>query len=171
MPDKPPVDDDPDAPPTEEELARAGELRAALEGAPGSNDDAHLARSLQAAWSPSGLSADRHRRILDDALARRSLSSSAFRSTRAPRRGLVVRVAFGAGAVVALAAGVAVVVRTQAPAPATYEAAAIATSRSTQPLFAEAFARRGGETSRIDRIALARQADLRDNEFARWGAR
>ena len=30
---------------------------------------------------------------------------------------------------------------------------------------------RDGETTRIDRIAMARAADLRDNEFARWGVR
>jgi hypothetical protein len=170
MPDKPPVDDDPDAPPTEEERASAEALRSALDGTPvtsGVNDDAHLARSLRAAWSPSELSADRHRRILDDALARSAPAA------RPQRRGRVLRLAFGAGTVVALAAGVAAVVWTEAPPEgAPYEAAAaLATSRSTQPLFPEAFARRGGETSRIDRIALARQADLRDNEFARWGAR
>ena len=50
-------------------------------------------------------------------------------------------------------------------------AVAVAVSRSTQPLFPERFPATGGETSRIDRIAMARGADLRDNEFAKWGVR
>lgn len=170
MPHKPPVDEDPDAPPTEEERARAAELRSALDAKPGSNEDADLARALRAAWSPSELPADRHRGILEGALAR---SAGAGHPSRSPRRARVLRVAFGAAAVVALAAGVAAVVRTESPPEGvSYDtAAAAATSRSTQPLFTEAFARRGGESSRIDWIALARQSDLRDNEFARWGAR
>jgi hypothetical protein len=44
-------------------------------------------------------------------------------------------------------------------------------SRSTQALFPDRFAPVGGETARIDRIAVARAADLRDNEFAKWGVR
>ena len=49
--------------------------------------------------------------------------------------------------------------------------AASAVSRSTQALFPERFAATGGETARIDRIAMARATDLRDNEFAKWGVR
>jgi hypothetical protein len=162
MPEKPTVDNDPDALPTEEERANADKLRASLEGH-GPSDDADLARALRAAWSPSQLAADRHRRILDDVLAR---------SERKPRHSRVLRVAFGAGTVVALAASVTAVVWSERrPRQSSYEPATLATSRSTQPLFAESFARRGGETSRIDRIVLARQADLRDNEFVRWGVR
>jgi hypothetical protein len=62
-------------------------------------------------------------------------------------------------------------------------------ARSTQPLFDEPFEVRrsasegqlkktasGGATrprgsSRIDRIAMARAGEFRDNEFSRWGAR
>jgi hypothetical protein len=163
MPEKPTFDDDPDALPTEEERAKADELRAALDGGAGARDDADLARALRAAWSPSQLAADQHRRILDGALTR---------SARTARRARVLRVAFGAGTVVALAASVAAVVWSERrPGQSSYAAAALATSRSTQPLFAESFARQGGETSRIDRIVLARQADLRDNEFVKWGVR
>ena len=121
---------------------------------------------MRAAWSPTELSAERHELILDQALARSA------RPVRPARRGRVLRVVFGAGTAVALAAGVVAVIgseRGEEPAP---EAAApLATSRSTQPLFAQSFERRGGESSRIDRIALARQADLRENEFTRWGVR
>jgi hypothetical protein len=166
MPEKPPIYDDPDAQPTEDERAEADALRAALDGAPGSNDHADLARALHAAWSPSELSADRHERILEQALARSA------RPARQTGRGRVLRVVFGAGTAVALAAGVAAVIGTErAEEPAPEAAAPLATSRSTQPLFAQSFERRGGESSRIDRIALARQADLRENEFTRWGVR
>jgi len=48
---------------------------------------------------------------------------------------------------------------------------AVVLSRSTQALFTDPFAPTGGESARIDRIAMARGADLRDNQFAKWGAR
>ena len=44
-------------------------------------------------------------------------------------------------------------------------------TRSTQSLFEEPFAPRGGASARIDRIAMARSSDLRENRFARWGVR
>ena len=59
----------------------------------------------------------------------------------------------------------AVVLLFRAPPPSD----ALARVRSTQPLFTEHFEAHGGESARIDRIAIARAADLRDNEFARWG--
>jgi hypothetical protein len=42
------------------------------------------------------------------------------------------------------------------------------TSRSTEPLFEEKVVMR---SDRIDRIAWARGADLRENRFTRWGVR
>jgi hypothetical protein len=44
-------------------------------------------------------------------------------------------------------------------------------ARSTQALFDAPFARTGGESARIDRIAMARAQDYRDNQFAAWGVR
>jgi hypothetical protein len=44
-------------------------------------------------------------------------------------------------------------------------------ARSTQPLFHEPFAAHGGSSARIDRIASARAADLRENMYARWDVR
>jgi hypothetical protein len=165
MPERPNIPDDPDAPPTEEELKKAEDLRAALDDpAARSSADADLARALRAAWAPSDLSSQQHRRILRAALTKFD--------ERKVRRGRFLRVASGAGAVVALAAGVAAVFWTErhtGQPPLT--SAAVAMSRSTQSLFDEHFAPTGGETSRIDRIVLAREADLRDNEFARWGVR
>jgi hypothetical protein len=167
MPDKPdpvstnPRGDDPDAPPSEEELAQARALREALEDPRRPSDEADLARALQAAWAPRDLAADEHRAIVRSALAR---------ADGARRRGRVVRVSFGASAVLALAAAAALVVWTGRRPPSA-GVAALAVSRSTQPLFSDKFAPSGGETSRIDRIAMARAVDLRDNEFAKWGVR
>jgi hypothetical protein len=167
---------DPDAPPSEEELAAANKLRDALErpaaakgdsgGAGGG--DAELAQALSAAWSPRPLGAEEQRALLE-----RALAGHAERDRRAR---VVVRASFGAGALVALAAGVALFVgnlsRSPQAAPAAPAAGvALVSTRSTQALFPAPFARAGGETARVDRIAMARAADLRENEFARWGVR
>lgn len=145
-----------DAPVTAREAAEAEALREALEDPTRAGDDAELARALRAAWEPGPLDEQRHAALVQAALAR-------------PRRGRVVRVSFGAAAVLALAASVAVVLRgdrqPMSPTPT------LAVSRSTQELFPARFADLGGETGRVDRIAMARAADLRDNEFARWGVR
>lgn len=128
--------------------------------------DPELARVLRAAWSPEDLSAEEHRKLVAGAIA--------------PRRGrgrtTVVRVSFGASAILALAASVLLVVwsdrgpRPGPPMPPTL-APTMSLSRSTQSLFAQPFAPRGGESARVDRIAMARAVDLRENEFAKWGVR
>jgi hypothetical protein len=84
-----------------------------------------------------------------------------------------VRASFGAGALVALAAGVALVVGNLSESPQKMRTvgAALVSTRSTQSLFTEPFAKAGGQTARVDRIAMARAADLRENEFAKWGVR
>src|SRR5262245_32520941 len=56
---------DPDAPPTEEEVAASKRLRDALEDPSIDHPDAVLARSLQAAWDPSKLGAEEHADIID----------------------------------------------------------------------------------------------------------
>jgi len=158
-------DDDvlpPDAPPSDEELAEAEKLRDALEDPASAHPDAELARALTAAWSPRDLAPREHRALVDRALVRRD-------QERHRRR--VVRVSFGASAALALAACVALVVWSGKRPPSESRTTALAVSRSTQPLFATTFAPVGGETARIDRIALAREADLRENEFAKWGVR
>jgi hypothetical protein len=155
----------PDAPATAEEVARAEELRAALDDPRHANEDAELARTLAAAWSPRDLDPDRHRALLERAFARIDAKQRSRKTTN---------LAWGAGAMVALAAGVCVVLWAQRrPSEVSNRAGAspVAMSRSTQPLFVEQFARLGGQTSRIDRIAMARAADLRNNEFTKWGVR
>jgi hypothetical protein len=46
-------------------------------------------------------------------------------------------------------------------------------SRSTDDLFDphKEFPKTGGESARIDRIAMARTSDLRQNRFAAWGVK
>jgi hypothetical protein len=164
--------DDPDAPPSEEELAASSALRDALDDPSAKGAEVELARSLRSAWSPRDIDPAQHAAIVKEALARHE-------ATRR-RRATVVRVSFGASAVVALAAGVLLFVSSGRAPPSfgplpssdmSRSYAAVAVSRSTQPLFQDRFAARGGESGRIDRIAMARASDLRDNEFAKWGVR
>jgi hypothetical protein len=160
---------DPDALPSEEELVEANKLRDALQrpasGQADAGDDTELARALSAAWSPAHLGVDAHRAMVDRALANHA--------ARRRRARVVVRASLAAGALVALAAGLVLVVGNRSPTSPSPPAAvnALVSTRSTQPLFSEPFARDGGETARVDRIAMARAADLRENEFARWGVR
>jgi hypothetical protein len=65
-----PDDLDPDAPPTEEEVAASRRLRDALEGGAAAltgdaTPEVELALSLRAAWDPSALSVDESRAVLD----------------------------------------------------------------------------------------------------------
>ncbi|HEX8790148.1 MAG TPA: hypothetical protein VF765_04300 [Polyangiaceae bacterium] len=121
--------------------------------------DPELARVLRAAWSPDDLSVEEHRKLVAQAIA--------------PRRSKVVRVSFGASAILALAASVLLAVWTdRGPRPGPPSVGpTLSLSRSTQSLFAQPFAPRGGESARVDRIAMARAADLRENQFAKWGVR
>jgi hypothetical protein len=154
-----------DVEPSEDEARAAAELREALADPALVNEDADLLRSLALAETPRPLGVDEHRALLERAIAG---------ARERPRQGgRVIRVAFGAAvATLAIAASFAVLVHPMSEAPApTFALATLAHVRSTQPLFTEPFARRGGESSRIDRIALARASDLRDNEFSRWGVR
>ena len=176
---------EPDAPPTEEEREAAERLRLELEGGspefrprPGRGGDgpsppgraeAELAVALRAAWEPSDLSVEEHRSLVqraESALDRRSKGGSGRAGW-----GSLVRVTFGRAAVVALAASVLLVLWRGDPSTPIESRPVLAASRSTQALFQERFAPTGGETARIDRIAMARAADLRDNEFAKWGVR
>ena len=161
---EPPDTDAPEAEPSDREVAEADELRRALEDPARGHEDAELARALAGAWAPRDLSVSEHAALVQRALARAGAR---------PRRGRVVRISFGAGAVVALAASFLLVLRTEraSPVKGSATAAAVATSRSTQPLFPVQFSTLGGETGRIDRIASARAADLRENQFAKWGVR
>lgn len=136
--------------PAPEELELAAKLRDELDADP-------LVAALHAAWSPKELAPAEHRAIVERALP-----------AAAPRQGgRVIRVTFGvvAGAV-ALAASVFVWMN----APSSSAEVPLARARSTQPLFGEPF-KSGDASARIDKIALARASDYRDNRFAKWGVR
>lgn len=137
---------------------------------PHDNPDPELARVLRAAWSPEDLPPDEHAKLVAQAIAP---GRSRGRASRASR-GTVVRVSFGASAILALAASVLLVVwtdRSPRPQPPSVTGPVLSLSRSTQSLFARPFAPTGGESARVDRIAMARAVDLRENEFAKWGVR
>jgi hypothetical protein len=148
---------DPDAPVTDEELGAAERLRSDLEGSTTTSEEAELANALRAAWDPGDLPAAEHRALVARALGRRARP--------------VARVTLARVAVVALAAGVALALVRKGSYGPDASSTALAVSRSTQDLFRERFAAAGGETERIDRIAVARATDLRENEFAKWGVR
>ncbi len=147
------LNDDPDAPPSEEEIRESERLREALEDPSKENAEADLLRAVKNAAAPKALAKEDLDKAVESGLAREKRSG-----------GVVIRVAFGAGLIVAAAAAVVLFVgRGPVVQPD------LARARSTQELFTERFEVRGGESARIDRIAIARASDLRDNRFARWG--
>jgi hypothetical protein len=143
--------------PTAEELELAAELRDALEADP-------VVQALAAAWRPKDINSIEHRQIVAKALP-----------PAARQGGRVMRVTFGvvAGAI-AIAASVVVWMN----APHAQSEVPLARARSTQPLFPTYEGFKSGETNasanataRIDRIAMARAGDYRDNRFAKWGVK
>jgi hypothetical protein len=163
----------PEAPPTPEELAAAAALRDALSDPSRPHEGADFARAVALANEPRPLGKEEHAAILERALAH----GGARRTQRNKARQRVVLAFAGAGAL-AMAAAVLLRVELAAPRAASVAARAhevpsvpMAQRRSTQPLFREPFARSGGESARIDRIAQARASDLRDNRFVAWGVR
>ena len=134
-----------------EELALATALRDALGEDP-------LVTALAAAWRPTDLAGAEHDAILARVVTASSPATNvvAFRLRRAALT-ITTVLAFAASVVVWIGNARS----TDVP---------LAHARSTQALFDEPF--RPGETSaRIDRIALARASDLRDNQFTKWGAK
>jgi len=163
---------DPDAPASDEERRAADELRDALADATRPDDDAALARALVLAYRPRPLGGAENAALVERALARPAapvLFVAQVHVRRARTRWLV-----GAGvSTLALAAAALVFQAQETPVAMTVDTAASlpARARSAQPLFHEPFAAYGGTSSRVDRIASARAADLRENMFARWDVR
>ena len=168
--------DDPDAPPTAEELAEAAALARALDGdapptgaldgraPPTGARPPHsalpLIEALQAAHHPGDLPRARNDELIVRALA----DAAPARVLRFPSRPAVAR----AAVVLAAAACLALVLGRSLRRP---DAVPLAASRSSQELFAEPFPREGGGSARVDRVAAVRSRELRDNRFARWGVR
>lgn len=124
-----------------------------------------MLRALSLAYEPRPIDPKEHDVLVERALAK---------APRA-RRGVVVRVTFGVAAVLAVAAAILLFVGRPRPRDGGH----LALTRSTQPLFTERFAPpegraargSGEESARVNRIAMARASDWRENRFAMWGVR
>jgi hypothetical protein len=170
--------DDPDAPASAEEIAAATKLRDALADPAIDHEGAALARAAALAHSPRPIDDAEHRAIVERAIASASQSKSASGIARGGG-GRVIRVAFGVAAALSVAAAILLVIGQAhllsmsrgASEMALAPIAPLMPARSTQPLFHEPFARSGGASARIDRIARARASDLRDNRFAMRGVK
>ena len=151
---------EPLAPATPAEREGAERLRLALEGE-GDSEHLALARALRFAHSakiPSLELAERaHARALEKAV---------------PKRNNVIYAAFGAvSGMFALAAAVALVLTPLHKAsPELRARPELARSRSLAPML-NVEATRLSPSERMDRIASAREKDLRNNRYARWGVR
>ncbi|MFO0755440.1 MAG: hypothetical protein U0359_03055 [Byssovorax sp.] len=175
-----------DAPPTRAEQALADSLRDALDGRGALREEHLSAADLRAAHRPGEIDPERNEALIRRAIAAPSATTSA--KVLPFRRRAIAITASALPLVAALAAGVALMIQraeppreaasVAAPAPPSAGLAAAARaslirSRSTDDLFdpAEKFPVSGEESARIDRIALARASDLRQNRFAAWGVR
>lgn len=151
---------DPLAPPTPEEREAAERLRAALDGGVPSEHSA-LIEALRFAHGAEGARADAaleaHARALQAA---------------APKRSNVVYAFFGAvSGVLALAAAfVLVLTPLHERAEPKEQRVELARSRSLAPVV-DVEGERLSPSARMDRIANARERDLRNNRYARWGVR
>ena len=152
---------DPEAPPTEDELREARALMEALERGDGAGP-AELLRSAKVANAPRAIEPADHERLVS-----RVVGATDERAAQS-RRGRVIRVAFGAVSAFAIAAAVLFSFSSFGPDHTPRVTAPLARSRSTQDLFREPF-RASEASARIDRIAVARGGDLRENRFAAWG--
>jgi hypothetical protein len=143
-------ENDPDAPPTQDELKESERLRRELEDKHSTHPDAELARALHLAVNPRPLDQLSHRRILDRSV---------------PKRFPVVLVSFAAAAAALIAAISLTSGKAEPPR------AALVQPHTTQALFAEPFKREGDTSKRVDAIVASRGRDLRANRYARWGVK
>ena len=158
-----------DAPATPAEREAAQRLREALEH-PRTDDrdepEIEVLDALTSAHRPRGIDPLRNELLITRALKRSSQGTGS-------RRVFPIVTAAVLG-VAAMAAGIALYLRPITDKPIAASAApTLQRSRSTADLFdaATPFPRVGGESARVDRIANARAAELRDNRFALWGVR
>jgi hypothetical protein len=143
--------EDPFAEASEEEARESARLRRALDGDDTTHPDVELARALRSAVNPA---------------PGKPVAVPFPRSTAR-----VVYATFGALALAAAAGFALLVARPQQGSPSTSAALRpLHASRPTGELFAERF-KTGRTTDRIDRIATAREHDLRENRYAMWGVR
>ena len=154
--------EDPLAPASAEELIESERLRQALAG-DGHHPELDLARALAAAYAPGSRAANSG-----------PLLTAAPSATGLGRGRKVIELRFRAAAILVLAAaGVLLAVLPQrrgaSDKTADLPAFALAQSRSTAALFRSELA--SAPSARIDRIASARERELRENRYALWGVR
>ena len=157
-----------DAATTAAERAAAERLRAEMDGEAPESDASELLIALKLAAHPRDLPPARHQALIDAAFAR-----IPFFGRRGPGARRIAPVTMAAlASVAAMAASIALYVG-RVPAAHPSATAALVRARSADDLFdpATPFPRRGEESARIDRIASARAADLRQNRFAAWGVK
>jgi hypothetical protein len=183
-----------DAPPTRLEREAAAALRDELAAGQGFGEATALLGDLKAAYRPGELSPAANEALIEAALAGALTSGHAPASAaaaprlrvlaggasvgapaRAARRLRIAPVTMAAlSGVAALAAGIALLLGRldHALPPEALPAATLIHARSTDDLFdpAQKF-EVGAQSARVDRIASARAADLRNNRFAAWGVR
>ncbi|MFO0678493.1 MAG: hypothetical protein U0169_18290 [Polyangiaceae bacterium] len=150
----------------ESDAARA--LGEALDDPTTLHEDAAFLQAVRIAHDPSAIAEADHDAIVAKALLRHHARS----------RPNVIRVSFAVATSLAVAAAVFFVILPPGSSGSggssgvpSVPPAELLSVRSTQELFDGPFARTGGASSRIDRIAIARSADLRENRFRRWGVR
>jgi len=167
-PTRPPFDEvDPDAPASDEERREADSLRAALDDPRSLHEGAELARALVAAHVAPPLDVAANRALVARAVGPTGVVVVRTRVRR--RAGVWVGSAAGALALAA-AVLVAIMPRRDVEAPRA-DLQPLLNARSTQPLFRHPFETRARASDRIDRIAMARGSDLRDNLYTRWDVR
>ncbi len=157
-----------ESPAADAERTRAEALAAALAGGTPADDlpEHDVAVALRAAYAPRPIAPLRNELLVTRALA--------AKTRRTPP---VLRYIGGALALAASVFLVFQVSRSPEPGAGTLAGAVapptFSQSRSTAELFdpSTPFPRTGGTTSRVDRIATTRAAELRDNRFAAWGVR
>ena len=161
--DKPPPDireaarapgweDDPDAPPSEEEVAESERLRQELDDPSSKHPDVALMRALRHAIEPRAIEAATHARILERAVPKPKRSTNFYY--------LLGGLAAAAGVVLYMQNG------NRMNAPQAMALDLVKPHQSTELLPKE-----GVGSIRVDTIVASRARDLRKNRYAKWGVK
>ena len=152
------ANEDPDAPPTPDEIAASERLREELDDPGSQHPDVLMARSLRHVAAPKPIEAATHRKILD-----RTLGEARARNIRT----VWISALFAAAAAIAL--WLIPIGKQSDENGAPDVSAGLIRVHAADDLFAEPFPEGQHTSARIDRIASARGRDLRSNHFAKWG--
>lgn len=150
-------EDDPDAPPSAEELADSARLREELSDPGSKHPDVLLMRAMRNAVEPKAIEAATHARILD-------------RTVPKPRRSPTFYVLLGG---LAAAAGVVLYLQGQnATRVNTPTASTVAARDLVKPHHStEVLPKEGAGSIRVDTIVASRARDLRKNRYTKWGVK